>query len=201
VPVVCAGDSCVSGVDLKVVAALVGVAYEERAMLSSAELYAKLDTVLGAACRYMRQVPLEGLAHRSPDRDRTFRDLGFHVMHICAVFLGAYDQPERRGWRGLTANAPDEIRTGPEIAVYGEASRLRLRQWWQSTGSEDPLDRVIETYWGAHTLHEVLERETWHAAQHTRQVMMFLEQLSIAPNGPLTREDLGGLPMPEHVWD
>jgi hypothetical protein len=31
--------------------------------------------------------------------------------------------------------------------------------------------------------------------------MMFLEQLAIPPDGPLTADDLAGLPLPERVWD
>jgi hypothetical protein len=50
-------------------------------------------------------------------------------------------------------------------------------------------------------MHEVLERTAWHCAQHTRQLMMLLEMLDIAPNGPLTPADLAGLPLPEKVWD
>jgi hypothetical protein len=78
--------------------------------------------------------------------------------------------------------------------------RAALTDWWKNTGVDDPLDRVIETYWGAHTLHEAFERETWHPAQHTRQVMMFLGKLDIRPDGPLTEADLAGLPIPDEVW-
>jgi hypothetical protein len=31
--------------------------------------------------------------------------------------------------------------------------------------------------------------------------MMFLDQLGIAADRPLTAEDLAGLPLPERVWD
>ena len=91
--------------------------------------------------------------------------------------------------------------TGADIAEELRAYPGSLEDWWEIGGHEDPLDRVIESYWGNHTLHEVFERETWHTAQHTRQVMMFLEQLGIAPDAPLTADDLAGLPLPERVWD
>ncbi len=74
-----------------------------------------------------------------------------------------------------------------------------LDAWWQKIGYDDPLDRVVETQWGHRTLHEVLERAVWHPAQHTRQVALFLERLGIEPDGPLTPEDLAGLPLPERV--
>ena len=50
-------------------------------------------------------------------------------------------------------------------------------------------------------MREVLDRTTWHAAQHVRQTMMILEQLGITPDTPLTADDLAGLPLPEKVWD
>ena len=59
----------------------------------------------------------------------------------------------------------------------------------------------MPTYYGEQPLHEVLERTTWHAAQHVRQVMMVLDSLDITPDRPLTAADLAGLPLPEQVWD
>jgi hypothetical protein len=50
-------------------------------------------------------------------------------------------------------------------------------------------------------MHDVLERTTWHAAQHSRQVMLMLETYGIAPDGPLGAVDLAGLPLPDEVWD
>jgi len=47
----------------------------------------------------------------------------------------------------------------------------------------------------------VPERTTWHAAQHVRQTAMLLEQFGIAPDRPLTKEDLAGLPVTGKVWD
>jgi hypothetical protein len=51
------------------------------------------------------------------------------------------------------------------------------------------------------TLHEYLERTTWHSGQHVRQLVMVLETLGIAPEKPPTREMFAGLPMPDKVWD
>jgi hypothetical protein len=52
-----------------------------------------------------------------------------------------------------------------------------------------------------HPVHVVLERTVWHPAQHTRQLMLILESLGIAPERPLTPADLAGLPLPEKAWD
>ena len=200
-PIVCADDRCVPGGDLKAIADLVGFAYEPPVMLEPAVLHAKWDRVLESACRYIRQIPAAGMPLKSPDRDRSLFELCFHVVQIGRVFLRAYDEDVRESWRGMAGNVPEHIRTGEDLAVCGEETRRLLNEWWENAGRHDPLDRVLETYWGAHTLHEVLERETWHTAQHTRQVLMFLERLGVVPDRPFTTEDLAGLPLPERVWD
>jgi hypothetical protein len=58
-----------------------------------------------------------------------------------------------------------------------------------------------QVYYGDQTLHQFLERTTWHSGQHTRQLAWILERLGIAPDRPVGREVFEGLPMPEKVWD
>jgi hypothetical protein len=59
----------------------------------------------------------------------------------------------------------------------------------------------MKTYYGMQPLHQLLERSTWHSAQHTRQLMAVLERYGIQPDGPLTQAHLGGLPLPERLWE
>jgi hypothetical protein len=190
----------VTGADLKAVASLVGIDYDPPPLLPPAEMIARWDIALAACARYMRQVPTENLMYASPDRDRPLKQLAYHTMHLPFVFVNAYDERLRESWRGIGAQPPEEMQTGADIADYGEKARAHLQEWWESVGHEDPMDSAIETYWGAHTLHEALERETWHSMQHARQVAMFLENLGIEPDGTLTQADWAGLPIPEHVW-
>jgi hypothetical protein len=51
------------------------------------------------------------------------------------------------------------------------------------------------------TLHEYLERTTWHCGQHVRQLVMVLDMLGIEPDRPPSKETFVGLPMPDKVWD
>lgn len=201
VPIVCADDRCVPGGDLKAIADLVGFAYQPPEMLSPEQLYRSWSHILESACRYIRQIPEHGLAMTPPDRDRSLLDLCFHVLHIGRTFLKAYDEGVRESWSGLTEPAPETVRTTAALAEYGEETRTQLSEWWERAGQHDPMDRVLESYWGAHTLHEVLERETWHTTHHTRQVLLFLGMLNVTPDRPLTAADLAGLPLPERVWD
>ena len=68
-------------------------------------------------------------------------------------------------------------------------------------GQETDFEQDGNVYYGEVSLHEVLERTGWHSGQHTRQLMLTLEKLEIAPDKPLTDDDFEGLPMPNNVWD
>ena len=199
-PAVCLDDTCVPGGDLGAIADLLGLDYTAPEVLSPAALHERILHILDAACRFISQVPFDGLSHKSPDRDRTFRELGRHIVLIGRAFVRAYDESEFSNTWFREENVPPSL-TSDDLATEMRETQAVLREWWQTSGQDDPMDRVIESYWGNHTLHEVLEREVWHTAQHTRQVMMFLTQLDIAPDQPLTTEDLAGLPLPERVWD
>jgi DinB superfamily len=200
VPAVCRDDDCVPGGDLAAIARLLSLDYDPPIKLTPPELYGKWTLVLEAAQRYLRQAPFAGLSYKSPDRDRTFRELGWHIVLIPRAFVTAYDTDEFPNSLFAEKDVPGSL-TGDDIAGALAESQSMLEQWWQGAGSQDPLDRVLETYWGWHSLLEAFEREVWHTAQHTRQVMMFLEQLDVTPDAPLTETDLRGLPLPEGVWD
>jgi hypothetical protein len=43
--------------------------------------------------------------------------------------------------------------------------------------------------------------ETWHPAQHVRQLMLLRRDDGIEPDGPLSEADFAGLPIPKKVWD
>jgi hypothetical protein len=59
----------------------------------------------------------------------------------------------------------------------------------------------VKTYYGLQPLHHLLERCTWHSAQHARQIIAVLERFGVAPNGPLTARDYAGLPLPAGLWE
>ena len=58
-----------------------------------------------------------------------------------------------------------------------------------------------DVYYGTQSLHEFLERSTWHSAQHTRQLALVVEKLGLTPDRPLGAAELAGLPLPDHAWD
>jgi len=197
-PAVCVGDRCVNGVSLAAVAELVGIDYEAPEMLSPAELRARYDVIFDASCRYIRQMPESLFDEQLPGRDRGFVDVACQTMSVMRSFLSAYYDDRHRTSFYLT---PDDVRTKDDLLARGGETHASFVTWWEEDGCDDPLDRVVKTYWGHRTLHEILEREVWHTAQHARQLMLFLELQGLTPDGPLTEADLAGLPLPERVHE
>lgn len=74
---------------------------------------------------------------------------------------------------------------------------LRRVDAWRDWLPGHDCDAMVRTYYGPQSLHQLLERSTWHCTQHVRQLADVLTRFGIAPDGALTADDLAGLPMPE----
>jgi hypothetical protein len=202
VPVLAKGKEFVFCQNMEDVAEFVGLQGSGHAPLPPEELVGKWLTVLRAAGRYVRQIPHARLEERAiENRDRSIRLLSHHIFRIGEAFLEtAIDQVE---YRTNNANVPPPdgtCMTGEEIVAYGAGVIERIENWW--AGLDDRSCRQkIRTFYGTPPMHQLLERSTWHSAQHARQISAVLERLGIEPNGRLTHEDLAGLPLPEGVWD
>jgi hypothetical protein len=198
VPAMCIGDECVNGVHLETVAKVLGVPYEPPVMLEPAALVEKYRVVTDALCRYIAQVTPEAASFKLPKRDRDLIQVAGHAGMVMRYFLGKY---EDEAYDRFFDDLEPGLRDPAELIEYVRETRARFETWWEQDGSFDPLDTVITVYWGPRTLHEALEREVWHTAQHTRQVMLMLESVGITPDTPLTADDLAGLPLPDRVFD
>jgi hypothetical protein len=98
------------------------------------------------------------------------------------------------------APPPAAVITREHIRDYGASVTARVRRWWAAL--PDPSCREsIQTYYGLQPLHHLLERCTWHSAQHARQIIAVLEGFGIQADGPLTAPDYAGLPMPAGLWE
>jgi hypothetical protein len=92
------------------------------------------------------------------------------------------------------------MKTGEEIARYGDGVIESITTWWEGVADRSGRQEV-KTYYGPQPLHELLERSTWHSAQHARQLIAVLERYGIEPDGRLTAADLAGLPLPERLFE
>lgn len=166
--------------------------------LAPAALVPRLDTVLATAARLTRQFDAAQLRSPFRNRDRTPAGLAFHVARVAEMGLDAAAQRmlEFEGFNDL----PPADWSAEDIGGRLDAVRARLGQWWPAQ-SDPALRYTVPTYYGPRTMHDVLERTTWHAAQHTRQLALMLESHGVVPDRPLSAAELEGLPVPDEVWD
>jgi glutaredoxin len=197
VPVVARGERFVFAQAIGDVIDFLGLKVKPQERLSPEALVRKLDLVLTAAARYVRQIPAAELDKPFRNRNRPIRALAFHVFRIVEGFLESMgDGGELTYERIMRDNAPANA-SAEDLARYGEGVLARAKAWWAAC----PDKTCQTTYFGEHPVHVVLERTVWHPAQHARQLMLVLESLGIAPERPLSATDLAGLPLPEKAWD
>ncbi len=191
------GDRAVQGWNPKGYAELLGVTYQETPRLAPRALAARLDEVLAAAHAILSAMTKTHVEWIPAERKRTVRDLGYHVFRLSLAYIDAMDRghlPE--GW--LQETAPDGLDDGPALARYGALVRGRLAGWFQGAGDEE-FARVIDVYYGPESGHALLERTTWHAAQHLRQLDDCARRLGVtAPSPPAAL--YAGLPLPAALW-
>ena len=203
VPVVARGENYVFGQNLEDVAEFVGLQGTGHTPLPPAELVTKWVNVLRTSQALISQIPDEKLAERViPNRDRPVRLLAHHVFRIGEAFLeSAIDGVE---YAIQHANVPPKdgtCMTGREIAGYGEQVTGRIQDWWAKLEDKSGAQNMA-TYYGPQPLHQVLERSTWHSAQHARQLAHLLEERwGITPSQRLSQHDLAGLPLPERLFE
>ena len=200
VPVVARGKEYVFGQMLKDLAVFLGVDYDNAPKLSPQELIDKLDMVMSAAQRFIAQIPDAELDKNLRNRDRPIRHLCYHIFRLEEAFLEAVENDVFITRDLLNRVPPPEIETPQDLVDYGAAVQKRLRAWWDRF-EDKACQGEIDSYYGRQPLHNVLERHTWHPAQHVRQLMMLLDDLGIEPNGRVSDCDFAGLPLPEKAWD
>ncbi len=198
VPAVAVGARAVHGWNPPAYAELLGVDFTPAAKLPPAELGARLDRILASAERAIAAVPEARLEHKPPQRDRSIRDLTYHLFRLSLAFVDGMDMGKLPGtW--LQETAPKDLRDGAAIARYGALVRGRIGGWFEGASPKE-FARTIAVYYGPQSGHDILERTTWHAAQHLRQLYALLEGLGIPPREPLPTADFEGLPLPASLW-
>jgi len=197
VPVIARGDAFVYGQDLATVARFVGIAVDTH-RLDVPVLVSRLLALLDSAAALTSQLPADAWAQQPPGRERTHLDLAYHVSQVVVGFLDAalggrltYEHFERR--------LPEHAASAADVARLIRSVSQALAVWWGANQSRLPA--ALDTYYGRQPLHAVLERTTWHVAQHARQLQRLLELRGVAPRPRLEPMLLDGLPLPEDVWD
>jgi glutaredoxin len=197
IPVVTRGDEFVFGQNLDDVARFVGIAVA-RTVLATPVLVARLIALLDIAASYAGQLPEGARQTKLPGRERTHLDLAYHVSQIVVGFLDSalggrltFEHFERR--------PPEHLAAGADVARITRSVSQALAVWWSANQAHLPV--TLDTYYGPQPLPAVLERTTWHVAQHVRQLERVLELAGVEPRIRLAPHLLEGLPLPKDVWD
>ena len=198
VPVVARGREYVFAQELADVSRFIGRDVDFTRLPPSV-LIGKWINVLEAAQRHVMQIPRERLGERATEgRDRSIRDIAYHVYQIPDAFLQAVEGGVEDLTSIYNAPPPESVRRVDDIRSYGAAVTSRVKRWW---AANPDTSRMVKTYYGLQPLHHLLERCTWHSAQHARQIIAVLERMAIEPDRPLTAQDYAGLPLPAGLWE
>lgn len=197
VPVLSRGDKYTFGQSTKQIVDFLGLTEKSGPELSTDQLAARVTKFMDAALELIPLMPADRLDTHVPGRPRSYRTLAFHLFRVVDAFVDANENVTLVQAMFREEPAPD---AGTEALVaYGAKVRDRFRAWWQA-GDTAP-SKTLQTYYGPQSLHELMERTTWHSGQHVRQYMMLLEKEGVAHHRPLVSADFAKLPMPQNVWD
>ena len=197
VPVLSRGTQFTFAQSTKQIVEFLGLNERTGPELSTDELAARVDKYMGAALELIPLMPADRLGIHVPGRPRSYRTLAFHLFRVVAAFLDANqgESLEQAAFREEPAADADTA----TLVAYGESVRQRFKDWW-AKGDNAPT-KPLPTYYGDQSLHELMERTTWHCGQHVRQFMMLLEKEGVTHPAPLKPPDFTKLPFPQNVWD
>ena len=197
VPVLSRGTAYTFGQSTKQIVDFLGLTEKSGPELSTEQLAARVDKFMTAALELIPLMPTERLHSHVPGRPRSYRALSYHLFRVVDAFLDANAGTTLVQEMFREEPAPDADNAA--LVAYGEKVQARFRAWWQA-GDTAP-SKALPTYYGPQSLHELMERTTWHCGQHVRQYMMLLEREGVSHPPPLVASDFAKLPMPSNVWD
>ncbi|HQT76076.1 MAG TPA: DinB family protein [Rhodopila sp.] len=199
VPVLSRGDDWIFAQNIGHVVMFLGLDEPTGPVLPPDALMQRLRLFLRTAIAIVPQMPDALLAKDVPNRPRSYIALAHHLFRIpegmLEVAAGATLTNDM-----LTGGPPPGMRTAAAVAAYGQQVLDRLSSWWD-TEADRSARATVQTYYGPQSLHELMERTTWHCGQHVRQWFMLLDIAGIAPAATLDSAAFAGLPMPSSVWD
>ena len=183
----------VSGTNLSSIAQLLDLDFDPSPTLDPEQLLERLSRFLRSIEEVAPQISSDVLRKKLPGRDRTVLQLFHHTVDVASSFTA-----------GKEASEPDQIRVNS--ATDSLNSLASLSQKIQSTLSGLEATRTdwqstTETSYGQQTMHQVLERCTWHVAQHIRQLEHFCGEWRTVIRGWPSAFDYQHLPLPESVWE
>lgn len=197
VPVLIKGDEILFTQSLEDVAKFVGKTRDVR-RLPPAELFERWQYFLNTALGLIAQIPPEKL-HDFPivKRPRTVCNLAYHIFQVPEGVM-AMTEGRTLDSRDYDNAIYDHLTTVEQILAFGQGVVEQHKSWWAR--ADQTGEKRIATYYGDQPLHQILERGTWHSAQHTRQLNHVLDDMGLKVENPIAPEAYDGLPMPKAIW-
>ena len=200
VPIVVRGDEWVNGQIARDVARLCGIPMGGATILPPDELRRRINTVIDASRANAMLIPQDRLSQDLPNRPRSYADLVYHIFNIVDAFV-EHEEGVPLAYEAYYRTPPPEMQTREGLAQYGALVSSRFNDWFDAHGEAADWNAKADVYYGEQSLHDFLERTTWHSGQHARQLVWVLERMNISPARILDEQVFRGLPMPEKVWD
>ena len=173
-------------------------------MLEPEALVNRWVKILRAAQRYVRQLPADQLNLRAThNRGRQLQVLSQHIFNVGDAYLmkcAAGRAKELSRFSGARLEK-DSVTSAGEISSYGDGVISRIELWWNGLADKACEEKIETPNYGVLSIHQLLERATWHSAHHTRQIVDVLQRQGIVPDGEFNDDYLAGLPMPKRTWD
>ncbi len=168
-------------------------------VLDPGQLMQRLTMFVRTAVRIVPQMPDDRLSTEVPNRPRTYLALAHHLFRIPEGMLEVAAGATLTNTM-LTGGPPPGMITSASVAAYGQDVEAALQAWWDAKADKTARE-TVQTYYGPQSLHELIERTTWHCGQHVRQWFMLLGMAGIEPVVTLDDTAFADLPMPSSVWD
>ena len=191
------GDKFIFGQNTQQIIDFIGLNEDGGPQLSVQQLHERVTRFMDAAIELIPLMPYEKLGTFVPGRPRSYRTLAFHLFRVIDAFVGANEGTTLL--QAMFREEPPADAATDFLVEYGKKVRQRYLDWWAL--NDHAASKSLETYYGPQSLHELLERTTWHSGQHVRQYMMLLEKEGVSHHRPLVDADFAKLPMPQNVWD
>ncbi|HEU0167804.1 MAG TPA: hypothetical protein VFS62_08510, partial [Chloroflexota bacterium] len=158
-----------------------------------------LNAVLEGVERAVCQTSAAQLGLPTPNRGRDLRELTYNIHNPIALMRDALDSREFL-WDTSGDVAPSRgFDTPDKLAAFCRDTRTS----WYARATNFDADKVedpVQTARGTVSQHQLLASQAGHAAQHLRQIYVFLREQGIEPERELGPNDIFPIVLGEEVF-
>jgi hypothetical protein len=169
------------------------------ALASYQALVGAMKRILTAVEQAVRQVPSERLADPTPNRGRDLREMVFNIHERIPPMTESLDSGTYAWKHGDDFSRSRHFRTSEELGGYCAEVRTA---WFKRAAQvdDDAAYEMVQTRRGPVTHLQLLESQAFHAAQHLRQIYLFMGEIGITPTRPLTAAEMAPIVLGEQVY-